>query len=122
MLATLLNRNPNRDDEERCDNRAHGPPHHGPNRNRQQDYNEEDSEDEEYAERVLGNHRGLARDNGRNYQEQRDYRMKVELPSFNGIVSIEEYLDWVSEVEKFFDYMGTTYDKHVCLIDRKSVV
>ena len=45
--------------------------------------------------------------------------MKVELPSFNGNVSIEEYLDWVSEVEKFFDYMGTTYDKHVCLMAYK---
>ena len=33
-LATLLNRNPNRDDEERCDNRARGPPHCGPNWNR----------------------------------------------------------------------------------------
>ena len=101
VLATLLNRNPNRDDEERRDNRARGPPHHGPNRNRQQDYNEEDSEDEEYAERVLGNHRGPARDNGRDYQEQRDYRMKVELPSFNGNVSIEEYLDWVMRWKSF---------------------
>ena len=27
--------------------------------------------------------------------------MKVELPSFNGNVSIEEYLDWVSKVETF---------------------
>ena len=51
------------------------------------------------------------RDNGRDYQEQRDYRMKVELPSFNGNVSIEDYLDRVSEVEKFFDYMGTADDK-----------
>ena len=34
-LATLLNQNPNRDDEERRDNWAHGPPHHGPNWNRQ---------------------------------------------------------------------------------------
>ena len=34
-LATLLNRNPNRDDEEQCDNRAHGPLHRGPNQNRQ---------------------------------------------------------------------------------------
>ena len=115
-LANLLNRNLNCNDEEWCDNWARGPPHRAPNRNRQQDYNEEDSEDEKYAERVLGNHRGPARDNGRDYQEQRDYRMKVELPSFNGNVSIEEYLDWVSEVEKFFDYMSTADDKQVYLV------
>ena len=34
VLATLLNRNPNRDDEERRDNRVNGPPHQGPNQNR----------------------------------------------------------------------------------------
>ena len=42
--------------------------------------------------------------------------MKVELPSFNGNVSIEEYLDWVSEVEKFFDYIGRADDEQVCLV------
>ena len=110
-LAALLNRNPNRDDEERHDNQARSPPYRGPNRNRQQDYNEEDSEDEEYANSM--------RDNGQDYQEQRDYWMKVELPSFNGNVSIEEYLDWVSEVEKFFDYIGTADDKQVCLVAYK---
>ena len=66
-LATLLNQNPNRDDEERRDNWARGPPHYGPNRNKQQGYNEENSEDEEYTERVLGNHRGSTRDNGQDY-------------------------------------------------------
>ena len=45
--------------------------------------------------------------------------MKVELPSFNGNVSIEEYLDWVSEVEKFFDYMDTADDKQMCLVAYK---
>ena len=45
--------------------------------------------------------------------------MKVELSSFNGNVSIEEYLDWVSKVEKFFDYMGTADDKQVCLVAYK---
>ena len=45
--------------------------------------------------------------------------MKVELPSFNGNVFIEEYLDWVSEVEKFFDYIGTVDDKQVCLVAYK---
>ena len=45
--------------------------------------------------------------------------MKVELPSFNGNVSIEEYLDWVNEVENLFDYMGTAADKQVCLVAYK---
>ena len=96
-----------------------GPPHCGPNRNRQQYYNEEDNEDEEYAETVLRNHRDPARDNGRDYQEQRDYQIKVKLPSFNGNVSIEEYLDWVSEMEKFFDYMSIADDKQLCLVAYK---
>ena len=50
MLATLLTRNPNRDDEERHDIPTHGPSHRGPNQNKWQDYNEENSEDEKYAE------------------------------------------------------------------------
>ena len=69
VIATLLNQNPNRDDEKWHDNRAHGALHRSPNRNSQQYYNEENSEDEEYPERVLGNHRGPARDNGWDYQE-----------------------------------------------------
>ena len=47
--------------------------------------------------------------------------MKVELPSFNGNVSIEEYLDWVSEMEKFFDYIGTADDKQVCLVENEKI-
>ena len=45
--------------------------------------------------------------------------MKIESPSSNSNVSIEEYLDWVIEVEKFFDYMGTPNDKQVCLLAYK---
>ena len=45
--------------------------------------------------------------------------MKVELPSLNGNVSIEEYLDWVSQVEIFFNYMGTADEKQVCLVAYK---
>lgn len=56
------------------------------------------------------------RDTDREYQEQGNYRMKVELPYFNGNVSIEKYSDWVSEVKKIFDYMSTPDDKQVCLV------
>ena len=45
--------------------------------------------------------------------------MKVKLASFNGNVSIEKYLDQVSEVEKFFDYIGTVDDKQLCLVAYK---
>ena len=45
--------------------------------------------------------------------------MKVDLPSFNGNISIEEYLGWVNEVEKFFDYMGIADDKQVYLVAYK---
>ena len=94
---------PNHDVKERCNNRACGPSYHSPNRNKQQDYNEENSEDKEYVKRILGNHLGLAKDNGRDYQEQRDYRMKVELPSFNAMSTLK----------------GTVEDKQVCLVAYK---
>ena len=94
-LATLLNWNPNCDDEERRDNRARGPPHRGPNQNRQQDYNKGNSDDKEYAERVLGNYRGLVRDNGQDYQEQKDYWMKVELWVMSPLKSI-----WIRSVRR----------------------
>ena len=69
VLTTLLNWNPNCKDEKRCDNRAHGPPYHNPNRNKQQDYKDENSEDEEHAEKVLRNQPGPVRDNDWDYQE-----------------------------------------------------
>ena len=34
-----------------------------------------------------------------------NYRMRMELPSFNGQLNIEAFLDWLNEVEWFFDYM-----------------
>lgn len=39
--------------------------------------------------------------------------------ALNGNVSTEEYLDWVSKVDKFSDYMGTVADKQVCLVAYK---
>ena len=30
--------------------------------------------------------------------------MKVDLPNFNGTFNIDEFLVWLAEVERFFDY------------------
>lgn len=45
--------------------------------------------------------------------EQIDYKLNIGLPYFSGHVHVEEYLDWLNSVEKFFDYAEIFYDKRV---------
>ena len=48
-----------------------------------------------------------------------DYRMKIDLPQFNGQLKIEEFLDWLAEVERFFDYTKITEEKQAKLVAYK---
>ncbi|XP_062173564.1 uncharacterized protein LOC133879029 [Alnus glutinosa] len=56
-------------------------------------------------------------DHGR--EESHEYRMKIDLPSFNGHLQIEDFLDWVMEVERFYDYMSIHEDHKVKLVAYK---
>ncbi|CAA7402106.1 unnamed protein product [Spirodela intermedia] len=55
-----------------------------------------------------------------NYDDCRDFRMKIDLPSFNRHLKIEEFLEWISEVETFFEYMKIFYEKQVKLVAYKN--
>lgn len=44
---------------------------------------------------------------------EEDYRIKADLPAFNGSLDIKGYYDWEYEVEKFFDMMGVPEAKQV---------
>uniref|UniRef100_A0A6N2LCX1 CCHC-type domain-containing protein n=1 Tax=Salix viminalis TaxID=40686 RepID=A0A6N2LCX1_SALVM len=94
--------------------RFHPAREHNPIPRRQLAYEEELSDDEEFAERILRpNRQGYHNMGGR---EPQAFRMKMDLPSFNGQLQIEGFLDWLAVVERFFDYMDIPEDKKVKLV------
>jgi hypothetical protein len=52
-------------------------------------------------------------------EESRDYCMKIDFPTFNGQLHIEDFLDWVTVVERFFEYMSIPVDQKVMLVTYK---
>ena len=53
------------------------------------------------------------------FQEDQEIRMKVDLPTFNGRMDVEKFLDWIKNVEIFFDYANTPEHKKVRLVALK---
>ena len=49
------------------------------------------------------------RDNG-------DFKLKVDIPFFSGNLNIEDFIDWIAEIDKFFDYMEVSEENRVKLV------
>jgi hypothetical protein len=87
---------------------------HNPIPRRQLAYEEALSDDEEYVERILRpNRQGHCHMGER---EPQAFWMKMDLPSFNGQLQIEGFLNWLAAVERFFDYMEIPEDEKVKLV------
>ncbi|KAH7834911.1 hypothetical protein Vadar_020866 [Vaccinium darrowii] len=113
LLAGLSFNNPRV--QQRRDPRVINNPRHVGNSNRRVLNNpiyERDSTDDE-VERIAMQEE--PKDSGYN----RNYRMNMDLPSFNGQLNIEDFLDWLNEVERFFDYMDIEEEKKVKLVAYK---
>ena len=54
-----------------------------------------------------------------NRYDHQEYKLKFDIPYFNGHMHIEKYLNWIQFVESFFDYMDILVDKKVKLVVSK---
>ena len=117
-LALGTNRNKNDDGRRPRYDFAQGQPvnrlvlaHH----HRQPVYSDDSEEEEDF---LFGNYQP-ARYGGRYVRDHDrdggDFRLKVDIPYFNGNLNIEDFVDWTTDIDKFFDYMGVPEEKRVRL-------
>ncbi|XP_040994264.1 uncharacterized protein LOC121240799 [Juglans microcarpa x Juglans regia] len=79
----------------------------------QQDHVGDNSSSEEELENLVGGGNQRTRDGNTNF------KIKIDLPCFNGHLHVESFLDWLLEVENFFDYMQIPEVQQVKLVAYK---
>ena len=90
-------------------------------------FSDEEGDDEAYDEFGDGlrggnpRRRPMARRNvnHQGYGERQGYRVKAEIPNFVGNLDIEAVLDWLYEVDKFFDIMDVPDYEQVKIVAYK---
>nr|GEZ19088.1 transposon Ty3-I Gag-Pol polyprotein [Tanacetum cinerariifolium] len=106
---------------------------HGRNHSPKQTWGHDDimSSDEEEGEETLDEYNRVPRRGdrpkamvGRNvnhcgYGERKSYLVKTEIPNFVGNLDIEAVLDWLYEVDKFFDIMKVPEEEQVKVVAYK---
>ena len=108
------------DDRRRLrDDFAQGQPVNRPvpvNHHTQPIYSDDSKVEEDF---LFANHRP-ARGGGRHTHDYErnsgDFRLKVDIPYFSGNLNIEDFIDWIVDIDKFFDYMGVPEEKRVRLV------
>ena len=113
-LALGSNRGRNKDKRRLRDDVAEGQPinrlvpaHHY----RQPIYSDDSEEEEDY---LFANHmptRGSGRHACDYEKDSVDFKLKVDIPFFSGNLNVENFINWIEDIDKFFDYMEVLEEK-----------
>lgn len=50
------------------------------------------------------------------HQKGSNYKINIDIADFYGGIHVEEFLEWISNVENFFQYMEIFQDKQIKLM------
>ncbi|XP_070043834.1 uncharacterized protein [Nicotiana tomentosiformis] len=78
-----------------------------------EDTEDDEEEDLESFNRGRGNQQRQA---AQRFPRNEEFRLKVDLPTFAGNLNIEGFMDWITEVDRFFDYMEIPEEHRVKLV------
>lgn len=45
-----------------------------------------------------------------------ELRLKIDIPSFDGTLNIEDFLDWVTDVDMFFEHVEVPSEKRAAMV------
>ena len=68
---------------------------------------------------MYANQRPIRGGGRRDYGYERDsgnFKLKVDIPFFSVNLNIEDFIDWIAKIDKFFDYMQVPEEKRVKLV------
>ncbi|GJZ14964.1 hypothetical protein Tco_0550641, partial [Tanacetum coccineum] len=79
-------------------------------------YGDDSEEEEVWHTNPRGQFNPAGENRGGGYRRNNEFKLKVNIPSFNGTLAVEDFIDWLAEVDRFFEYMEIPEDQRVRLV------